>query len=63
MEDQERRGGPASSYGRVILNNNKREENLYEFENRSENIQEKLSQKKMENLVCLQVDQKNKNGR
>ena len=44
----------------ILINTNKREENLYEFENRSENIKEKLSQKKMENLVCLQVDQKNK---
>lgn len=44
----------------ILINTNKREENLYEFENRSENIKEKLSQKKMENLVCLQVEQKNK---
>ena len=44
----------------ILINTNKCEENLYEFENRSENIKEKLSQKKMENLVCLQVEQKNK---
>ena len=44
----------------ILINTNKREENLYEFENRSENIKEKLSQKKMENLVCLQLEQKNK---
>ena len=44
----------------ILINTNKCVENLYEFENRSENIKEKLSQKKMENLVCLQVEQKNK---
>mgnify|MGYP000211957049 FL=1 len=44
----------------ILINTNKCVENLYEFENRSENIKEMLSQKKLENLVCLQVDQEKK---
>ena len=44
----------------ILINTNKCVENLYEFENKSENIKEMLSQKKLKNLVCLQVDQEKK---
>ncbi len=44
----------------VLINTNKCVKNLYEFENRSEDIKEMLSQKKMQNLVCLEVDHENK---
>ena len=44
----------------ILINTNRSIKNLYEFENRSEKIKEMLAQKKLENLVCLQVDQENK---
>ncbi len=44
----------------ILINTNKHINNLYEFENKSENIIEKLSEKKLSNFVCLQIDQENK---
>ena len=44
----------------ILINTNKNINNLYEFENKSENIIEKLSEKKLNNFVCLQIDQENK---
>mgnify|MGYP004388757121 FL=1 len=44
----------------ILINSNKHINNLYEFENKSENIIEKLSEKKLSNFVCLQIDQENK---
>ena len=44
----------------ILINNNKCEKNLYEFENISEDIKEFLSQKKLEKLVILQVDREKK---
>jgi hypothetical protein len=44
----------------ILINTNKHINNLYEFENKSENIIEKLSEKKLSNFVCLQIDKENK---
>ena len=42
----------------LYINTNKKDNNLYIFENKSQKIKESLSLKKIENFVCLQIDTK-----
>jgi len=41
----------------LYINTNKKDNNLYIFENKSQKIKESLSLKKIENFVCLQINQ------
>ena len=40
----------------LFINTNRKDNNLYIFENKSQNIKESLAIKKLENFVCLQID-------
>ena len=42
----------------LFINTNRKDNNLYIFENKSQNIKESLAIKKLENFVCLQIDTK-----
>ena len=44
----------------ILINTNKSINNLYEFKNKSEKIIEKLSEKKLGNFVCLQINKEDK---
>ena len=40
----------------LFINTNRKDNNLFIFENKSQNIKESLALKKLENFVCLQID-------
>ena len=44
----------------ICLSTNKSKNNLYEFENKSENVTESFAIKMLNNLVCLQTDKESK---
>ena len=44
----------------ICLSTNKSSNNLYEFENKSENVTESFAIKMLNNLVCLQTDKESK---